>query len=1173
MNNSEEYDEYLQILTGKHVGTIVLCIFGGILNSIMLYMLLHKKQIRSSVHTVYMVQIAVTDLLVCAIWLIMTSVITHNVFHIPSEGSGLIDHQAVGSNVTSGNETGNRVDEGSQYRSWTIMHSWYNFHYYVNIFLLASMSVERCAAVWKSMRCQRYQYNRKVIIVISIIMWLLALAFVMPEMVNPNLIASESDSPDGISRVLGPNEMSMEQDGDALTELGRRAKANFSEKGIPVGSKWYSSPSTTRPYENETKNFNADMDVLYACYTLLERADRENKLCVESYGKLNVHVCFTEIFAIMTTYDPMVLPEEDTADTPGSDSSIETNNPLILSEKDALDAFASDDVDLFQELATLENYENEDIFESCVKVGVDIAMYHFSLETAVEKVKQHFRRYDKMQSMCYPDLSKPAKIYILIVNLVLGFFVPFSIIVFSYVSIACMIGKRVRNRMNTTLSETSTTHFQQNASSTDGNQAGSIQLREKKTQRNSRNDSMSRRMSDFMRYILLRRPHDGLENRSYMTDSDQHSTPFNSSRKVTHPSQAHRTEEFNYQGNLGVAPQYPKPSTSEQQSSEDDPLHDRQFEEAIRQVSHVRLRNENSRIKYPVFHDTTNDNIPQTIEEHPHEAEGEEEELLRASNGSSIIDGLSQQSVRTTPPVRTVQRNSGSRRESGGSYGSSMDSMATDQTSLIPCIDKRYSGATMTSALTPPTPIEASNPYTNQFFPTGDDRTAHQRMSSGDAIYMSGSGSNDAMKQQYRKSTQRKQPNESELENGRVKDAADGHREMTDGVFPKKRNTSPRDGYSFPPARGRNEQARSNSRFTESQQDHENHKQKLVYNRQTSNTSSIFHSHRRLSSSSKRSTGGSRSSSKKRNLVHKYAEKQLRVSRTLLAYVIVFSLCWLPQRIAYLLYVIEALVGAMDLRCFKLITGVRILSFISVLLNPAVYILTQRQFQEYIRKSACVKLMRRWYTKCFKGKPRNQDIHMGSRYRITSERNDEVDQQVRGMQEERHTSVTTRQNSNTKAPYRMPTQTRPVIHSRPNAGQHEMLFAPPTMRQRDATIDEMKEEEAAAEESLEKEMKRLAAEEEKRRKDDINKNFMESSEDDILSNKTGSGSGNKTTSSSTKSENFEELWKRWMQTGVTKIPNMAPNNEDNTIAGMDSEFDNIETVPIRNGSIERGVLE
>lgn len=57
------------------------------------------------------------------------------------------------------------------------------------------------------------------------------------------------------------------------------------------------------------KNFHADMDVLYACYTLLARADRDVRQCVESFGKLNVHVCFQEIVAIMTTYDPMTLLE------------------------------------------------------------------------------------------------------------------------------------------------------------------------------------------------------------------------------------------------------------------------------------------------------------------------------------------------------------------------------------------------------------------------------------------------------------------------------------------------------------------------------------------------------------------------------------------------------------------------------------------------------------------------------------------------------------------------------------------------------------------------------------------------------------------------------------------------------------------------------------------------
>lgn len=37
-----------------------------------------------------MVQIAVTDLLVCAIWIIMTSIIASSVINVPNEGVGLI---------------------------------------------------------------------------------------------------------------------------------------------------------------------------------------------------------------------------------------------------------------------------------------------------------------------------------------------------------------------------------------------------------------------------------------------------------------------------------------------------------------------------------------------------------------------------------------------------------------------------------------------------------------------------------------------------------------------------------------------------------------------------------------------------------------------------------------------------------------------------------------------------------------------------------------------------------------------------------------------------------------------------------------------------------------------------------------------------------------------------
>ena len=58
-----------------------------------------------------------------------------------------------------------KITWASDTTSSSLLHASYNFHYYVNIFLLAIMSVERCVAVWKSLRCQRYQFNvsRKVI--------------------------------------------------------------------------------------------------------------------------------------------------------------------------------------------------------------------------------------------------------------------------------------------------------------------------------------------------------------------------------------------------------------------------------------------------------------------------------------------------------------------------------------------------------------------------------------------------------------------------------------------------------------------------------------------------------------------------------------------------------------------------------------------------------------------------------------------------------------------------------------------------------------------------------------------------------------------------------------------------------------------------------------------------
>ena len=50
-------------------------------------------------------------------------------------------------------------DVDKNFESYRIIFAVYNMHYYVNIFLLAVMSIERCLAVKKSLQCQRYQFK------------------------------------------------------------------------------------------------------------------------------------------------------------------------------------------------------------------------------------------------------------------------------------------------------------------------------------------------------------------------------------------------------------------------------------------------------------------------------------------------------------------------------------------------------------------------------------------------------------------------------------------------------------------------------------------------------------------------------------------------------------------------------------------------------------------------------------------------------------------------------------------------------------------------------------------------------------------------------------------------------------------------------------------------------
>lgn len=80
-------------------------------------------------------------------------------------------------------------------------------------------------------------FQRDVIIGISIVMWIMALAFTMPELVNPDLIASESDSPDSLSRVMNRDHLPTtgQKGNDTLLAYDRRSGTNYTSSGLPKG--------------------------------------------------------------------------------------------------------------------------------------------------------------------------------------------------------------------------------------------------------------------------------------------------------------------------------------------------------------------------------------------------------------------------------------------------------------------------------------------------------------------------------------------------------------------------------------------------------------------------------------------------------------------------------------------------------------------------------------------------------------------------------------------------------------------------------------------------------------------------------------------------------------------------------------------------------------------------
>lgn len=374
-----------------------------------------------------------------------------------------------------------------------------------------------------------------------------------------------------------------------------------------------------------------------------------------------------------------------------------------------------------------------------------------------------------LDCVCDPHLDTVARVYIIVINLILGFFIPFCIIVVSYGSIAYMIGKRARSRMNPYANaEASTTQFghyyQANPSTTNIPLANLTHGRERSVRRTSEN--MGRRMSDLMKNLILRKNNPDAENRSYWSESERECSPYGSMQKMPLTSSS---KHHDYSGNnttpksgrkgLGNGKimerirnklekhrkgnRHDKPGEMSAGREESNELmgesdENRKENSEIKKVSPQRVK------KHSFGYDATNENIPQTIEEHPHEAEDAEFNVYydKEYRGTcNFVDEKPPSFIRGHHQI-LLQIQNNSRRESGGSYGSSIESMATDQTSLLTSLghDKRLSATTTVSALTPPTPAHPGNPNINAFFPPHDEKIIYNRSQSAEPGYPTSSG-------------------------------------------------------------------------------------------------------------------------------------------------------------------------------------------------------------------------------------------------------------------------------------------------------------------------------------------------------------------------------------------------------------------------------------------------
>lgn len=356
--NSTTEDVLIKNSIISHSIFIIQCLLGILLNAGILVVFFVMKQIRGSVYASYMIQIAITDVLVCITWLVFSSI---NIYHV----------QQISDKFQKINEGNHTIDSSFDMKLMNSVLTIYNFHFYINIFLLAAMSVERFVAVWKSIRCQRYQFNKKLTYVISGLMWVVAFCCVLPSIIDGKLGFGDEN------------------------EIGSKNYSIFNEFLEKKGSQW--------------KHWNN-------CHDLFKEA-RDYKIANPNAIVVIETVPNSSVSAVGCTNFMCDIPYS------------------YYSPK----KFFSCKLMLKMKNNSLENKRVPNIKYSEYKS----LLYHYG-----DWLRENTPNEENSET-CAPHYEKETKIYKIAVDAVIGFFLPYIAIVFSYLGIAYMISKRAKSRLNT----------------------------------------------------------------------------------------------------------------------------------------------------------------------------------------------------------------------------------------------------------------------------------------------------------------------------------------------------------------------------------------------------------------------------------------------------------------------------------------------------------------------------------------------------------------------------------------------------------------------------------------------------------------------------------------------------------------------------------------------------